>query len=124
MDNNPDLIAHGDPVIGLAGFAGLANVFRVGDPNAAAGPSSIDFYAPDQNGYTTLSVDQWGNLTVDFWGIDSYAANTFPQPTDPASLIMSFTIDVPEPASLSVLAVGILGLAGLRQRRDCSLTRR
>jgi phosphodiesterase/alkaline phosphatase D-like protein len=113
--NNPDLVAHGDPVVGLAGFAGLDKVFRVDDPNAATDPSSIDFYAPDLNGYTTLSVDQWGNLTVDFWGILSYAANTFPQPGDPASLIMSFQIDVPEPTSLLMMTTGLVGLTALRR---------
>ena len=117
VDNNPDLIAHGDPAIGLVGMRGLTGVFRAGDINALTSPGSIDFYAPDQNGYTTLAVDQWGNLTVSTWGIPSYALNTFPQPSTDSSLIMSFQFNVPEPASLTLLTTGILGLAGLRRRR-------
>ncbi len=117
VDNNPDLIAHGDPAIGLAGMSGLSNVYRAGDPNAQFAPSSVDFYSPDQNGYTTLGFDAWGNLTVSTWGIASYAANGFPQPDGTSQLIMSFQIDVPEPASMGLFAAGVLGLAASRRRR-------
>ncbi len=116
VDNNPDLLAHGDPAIGLQGMAGLTNVFRQGDGAASSTPSSIDFYSPDKFGYTTLNFDPTGNLTVETWGIDSYALNTFPQSTAAPSLVMSYTIAVPEPASLSL--VGLCGVGLLRRRRS------
>ena len=95
VDNNPDLIAHGDPPIGLMGFPGLRDVFREGDPNAASHPTSIDFFAPDQNGYTILDIAADATLTVESYGIPSFQANTFPQPTEPSRLIMRFRIAVP-----------------------------
>ena len=92
MDNNPDLLARGDPAIGLAGFNRLTNVFRAGDPDAG------------------------GNLTVDTWDIPSYPQNTFPQPGGTPQLIMSFEIAVPEPATIVLLTAGAIGLLATRRR--------
>ena len=117
VDNNPDLIAHGDPAIGLVGLAGLNSVYRQGDPNAAASPSSVDFFAPDKFGYTTLAFDPVGNLRVETWGVDSYQANTFAQTGQAPALIMAFQVSVPEPASLALLGFGLLGTAALRPAR-------
>ena len=117
VDNNPDLIAHGDPAIGLVGFAGLSNVYRQGDANAATAPSSVDFFAPDKFAYTTLAFDALGNLRVETWGIDSYQQNTFPASTAAPALIMAFDIVVvPESASFAVLSLGLFGLAAARRR--------
>ncbi|GAC1339636.1 MAG: hypothetical protein NVSMB18_08210 [Acetobacteraceae bacterium] len=115
--NNPDLIAHGDPAVGLVGFQGLSNVYRAGDPNAASNPSSVDFYAPDKFGYTTLAFDPYGDLRVESWGIDSYQQNTFPGSTAAPSLIMAFSIEVPEPASAALMVAGLLGLGWTRRRQ-------
>ncbi len=119
VDNNPDLLAHGDPAIGLVGFAGLSDVYRQGDANAASAPSSVDFFAPDKFAYTTLAFDALGNLRVETWGIDSYQANTFPSSTAAPALIMAFDITVtpvPEPRSFAMLGLGLLGLAAVRRR--------
>jgi len=116
VDNNPDLLAHGDPAIGLVGMPGLTNVFRQGDANAATNPSSIDFFAPDKFGYTTLAVDALGNLNVETWGIDSYQKNTFAQAAPTPELIMSYTIAVPEPASMVLLGCIVAGLTARRRR--------
>ena len=88
---NAGLDAASAPRIGLSGFSGLSNVHRQGD--AAATPSSIDFYSPDTFNYTTLDVSADGaSLTVDTYGIPSYQQNTFPQTTPAPTDIMGFTL--------------------------------
>ncbi|HBK08795.1 MAG TPA: hypothetical protein DDZ81_23560 [Acetobacteraceae bacterium] len=114
VDNNPDLIAHGDPPIGLMGFPGLRDVFREGDPKAASQPSSIDFFAPDQNGYTILDIGSDATLTVESYGIPSFKPNSFPQPTEPARLIMRFRIGVRQAGAGAKPAVSTPAVPGPR----------
>ena len=84
-----------DPIGLDPNFPGLTNVSREGDPNANANRSPFDFYSPDTFNYASLSVDPTGhNLTVTIDGINSYAVNTFPQPSpnNPVRQILQFTI--------------------------------
>jgi len=86
-------IALKEPGLGLpANFPGLRNVFRQGDPNAAASPSPVDFSSPDTFNYTIVEVAEDGTLTVTNWGIPSYRQNTFPQDAIEATPILGFQI--------------------------------
>src|SRR5262249_54367454 len=56
----------------------------------------FDFYSPDTFNYATLEIGgECPTLTVGVKGINSYAVNTFPQPTasNPVRQILSFAID-------------------------------
>ena len=88
--------AFGVDPIGLdPAFAGLANVYRDGDPDADVLRQAVDFYSPDTFNYASLNVSpDGGTLTVSVFGINSFAANTFPEPDQvgPERLILSFQI--------------------------------
>ena len=113
---NTDLASFGEPSIGLCGMPGVVNVHRAGD--SAGGCSSVDFFSQDTFNYTTLDVSADGStLTVDTFGIPSYAANTFLDSTGPVQEIMGFQVLVPEPASFAMLSMGLLGLIGVRRKR-------
>jgi hypothetical protein len=78
------------------GFPGLSNVYREGDPNADALRQPVDFYSPDTFNYAALDVSaDGGTFTVSIFGIDSFAANTFPEPDQvgPERLIMRLQIN-------------------------------
>ncbi len=81
--------------VGLMGLPGLANVYRAGDPGAASNPKPIDFFTATNFGYSTLAWDRFGNLTVQYWGVDGYDQNTYPSTFQSPSLIMSFSVHVP-----------------------------
>jgi len=86
-------IALKEPALGLpANFPGLRNVFRQGDPNAAASPSPVDFSSPDTFNYVIVEVAEDAPLTVTAWGIPSYQQNTFPQDAIEATPILGFQI--------------------------------
>ena len=92
-ERNASQIALGEPALGLpASFPGLRNVFRQGDPNAAASPSPVDFSSPDTFNYMIVEVAEDANLTVTAWGIPSYQQNTFPQDAIKATPILGFQI--------------------------------
>lgn len=89
-------VAAGLNPIGLdKNFAGLFNVYREGDTTAASSPKAVDFYSPDTNNYVALDVTPEGVLTVTLRGINSYATNSFPEPSaaNAARTILSFSID-------------------------------
>src|SRR5262249_38383275 len=70
-----------DPIGLDPALPGLANVYREGDPNADLLRQPVDFYSPDTFNYASLTVSpDGGTLTVSVYGIDSFAANTFPEP--------------------------------------------
>jgi VCBS repeat-containing protein len=89
-------LAAGINPIGLdKNFTGLFNVYREGDATATTSPKAVDFYAPDTNNYVSLDVTPEGVLTVSLRGINSYAQNSFPEPSaaNAARTILSFSID-------------------------------
>ncbi len=62
-------------------FPGLQKVFREGDPQADQHREPIDFFSPDTFNYVTLDIGADGKtLSVNTYGINSYTANTFPEP--------------------------------------------
>jgi alkaline phosphatase D len=72
--------AKGIDPLGLdAKFPGLQKVFREEDPNADTVRQPVDFYSPDTFNYATLDISADGKtLAVNLYGINSYAADTFP----------------------------------------------
>jgi len=77
----------------------------------------VNFLSPDTFAYTNLDVDVDGTLKVSVWGIDSYTANSFPQTSPSARVIMSFDVTaVPEPASLLLMLAGLGVVAGVMRR--------
>jgi phosphodiesterase/alkaline phosphatase D-like protein len=85
-----------DPIGLDPSFPGLANVYREGDPKADLLRRPVDFYSPDTFNYAGLTVSpDGGTLTVSIYGIDSLAANTFPEPDQVGSerLILSFQVN-------------------------------
>jgi len=64
--------------IGLAGYHGLQNVRRSGDPRADRLRQPADFYSPDTFNYNVLDVSADGKtLTVTSYGINSTVQNGF-----------------------------------------------
>src|SRR5262249_48922046 len=76
--------AAGIEPIGLRrNFPGLKQVFREGDPEADTMRSAVDFFSVDTFNYATLEISADGkSLAVDYWGIDSYPPNRFPEPSE------------------------------------------
>ncbi|MBO3460945.1 alkaline phosphatase D family protein [Aetokthonos hydrillicola Thurmond2011] len=76
---------------------GLQNVFREGDPQANTLRQPVDFYTPDTFNYVTLDISADGKtLSVNTYGINSYAPNTFPEPNKVGSVrrILGFQITI------------------------------
>lgn len=88
--------AQGLDPIGLdPNFLKVKNVFREGDPDADTLRQPIDFYSPDTFNYVTLDISADGKtLSVNSYGINSYAANTFPEPdpSNPIRHILGFDV--------------------------------
>ena len=86
--------------VGLdANFPGLRNVVRENDTNPS-GIEPVDFYSPDTFNYTVFDVSADGKtLNVNVQGVNSYAVNTFPEPSaaNPVRSILSFSIDAAVP---------------------------
>jgi phosphodiesterase/alkaline phosphatase D-like protein len=78
-----------------ANFPGLQKVFREGDTNADNLRQPVDFYSPDTFNYATLDISADGKtLAVNIYGINSYAADTFPSEEEAGSVrrILGFEI--------------------------------
>ena len=78
-----------------AKFPGLQKVFREGDTNADNLRQPVDFYSPDTFNYATLDISADGKtLAVNIYGINSYAADTFPSEEEAGSVrrILGFEI--------------------------------
>jgi phosphodiesterase/alkaline phosphatase D-like protein len=91
-----DEISKGIDPIGLdPQFPGLHNVYRESDPDADKLRQPVDFYSPDTFNYVTLDISKDGRtLSINTYGINSYAANTFPEPSQEGAVrhILGFDI--------------------------------
>lgn len=99
---------------------GLRNVHREFDAQADANRSALDFYSPDTFNYAELAIGADGVLSVEVYGINSYAANTFPEPNDlanPVRNIFGFQLaPVPEPGTWALMLGGLALLMARRRR--------
>jgi hypothetical protein len=96
-------IALGIDPIGLdPNYPGLHDVSREGDPQADVLRQPFDFYSPDTFNYATLEIGTCPTLAGRVKGINSYAVNTFPQPStsNPLRQILRFEIDADDQAPL------------------------
>jgi len=76
-------------------YPGLKHVFREDDPQADALRQPIDFYSPDTFNYVTLDISADGKtLSVNTYGVNSYIADTFPEPDQVGNIrhILGFQI--------------------------------
>jgi phosphodiesterase/alkaline phosphatase D-like protein len=99
--------------IGLAGYPGLHDVVRDGNPTAGSAPQPADFYSPDTFNYNQLEVTPDGKtLTVTSYGINSTTQNSFLEydpVNNPERKLFSFAVDaappsVPVPQSIQFAA--------------------
>jgi phosphodiesterase/alkaline phosphatase D-like protein len=92
---NAQIAANVEP-IGLAGYHGLQNVTRLGDPHADKLRQPADFYSPDTFNYNVLDVSADGKtLTVTSYGINSTVQNGFIEydpVNNPEQVLFSFQI--------------------------------
>ncbi len=117
-------LAQGFNPLGLgSGFLGLSQVYREGDPTASSSPKPVDFFTPDTFNYVTLDISADGkNLSVNTYGINSYAANTFPQPQSSNAVrrVLGFQLTasvIPESSpTVGILMVGLFGILGIFKR--------
>jgi phosphodiesterase/alkaline phosphatase D-like protein len=113
-------VAAGVEPVGLdANSPYLFNVRRDGHANADQERSAVDFFSPDTFNYALLNFSPDGStLDVSVEGINSYAANTFPEPgsTSDVREIFGFSLNaVPAPSSIAL--VGMAGAFASRRRR-------
>ena len=91
-------------------FPGLRNLVREGDPTASTSPKPFDFYSPDTFNYTVFDVSADGkSLNINVEGVNSYAADTNPEPSttvNPIRSIVSFTLDA---AAVPTISSGTSG---------------
>lgn len=82
--------------VGLAGYPGLRNVTRLGDPNADTLRQPADFYSPDTFNYNVLDVSADGKtLTATSYGNNSTVQNGFVEydpVNNPERALFSFQI--------------------------------
>src|SRR5262249_38444234 len=101
---NAQIAANIEP-IGLAGYHGLKNVTRLGDPKADKLRQPADFYSPNTFNYNVLDVSADGKtLTVTSYGIHSTVQNGFVEydpENNPEQVLFSFEISVPNAADLN-----------------------
>ena len=71
-----------DPIGLDPNYVGLFNVWREGDTTATNAPKAVDFYSPDTYNYAVLEVTPEGVLNVALRGVNSYAQNAFPTPSE------------------------------------------
>jgi phosphodiesterase/alkaline phosphatase D-like protein len=114
--------AAGIEPVGLSAnnISGLKVLYRDQNPNAATDPiAPVDFYSPDTFNYNTLDISPDGSvLTVTSYGINSYASESFPEPSsaNPVRELFSFSVNsVPEPASLALIS--FVGWTAMARRR-------
>ena len=93
-ETNADLLLWQQPGLGLSDYPGVSEVWRNKDGVLVeeTQPTPVDFYAPDQFGYTTLAWDLYGHLKIEFWGLNSYAQNLYPSGASEIQKILSFKV--------------------------------
>ena len=84
-----------------------------GDPTASSNPKPVDFYSPNTNNYISLDVAANGVLTISLRGSESYAQNSFPEPTaaNAPRTLLQFSLN-PDPSTYNFSAASYAGVEG------------